>query len=98
MRRGYYLITGLALLLLCFWLFRQDQTVNAAAVIGGEVTWTVRPGDEVTEGSELVRVAALSGGEAVAARSRWNGVIRETRVAPGDNIKSGTVVARIEKK
>ncbi len=98
MRRGYVLAAGLTLLLLVFWLFRQSQTVDETAVIGGEVTWAVQPGDEVTEGSELVRVAALSGGEAVAARARWRGVVRETRVASGDRIMSGTVIARIEKK
>ena len=42
-------------------------------------------------------VAALAGGEAVAARSKVFGVVRETRVRVGDRITSGAVVARIEK-
>ncbi|MBQ7515983.1 MAG: biotin attachment protein [Schwartzia sp.] len=96
--RKVALAAGLAFLVFLIWLLGRNPVENATAVIGGEVTWTVRPGDEVTEGSELVRVAALSGGEAVAARARWRGVVRETRVAPGERITSGTVVARIEKK
>ncbi len=96
--RKAYLAAGLALLLFLAWLLARPQVEDAAAVIGGEVTWVAQPGDEVTEGSELVRVAALSGGEAVAARSRSHGVIRETRVARGDHIRSGLVVVRIEKK
>ena len=42
-------------------------------------------------------VAALAGGEAVAARSKVSGVVRETHVRVGDRITSGAVVARIEK-
>ncbi len=88
---------GVAAFLALIWQLLPAPAVNATAVLGGTVTWAADPGEEVAEGSELVRVAALAGGEAVAARSKVSGVVRETRVRVGDRITSGAVVARIEK-
>ena len=52
----------------------------------------------VEEGSALMRVAALSGGEAVAARANARGVVRETAVAVGEQVKKGALVAKIRKE
>lgn len=97
MRKFY--IAGILLCLIAVgaWLWsRTPVPVNAA--IGGEVTWVAEPGTEVSEGSELVRISALSGGEIAAARSKYNGVVREACVKKGDAIASGAVVVRIEKR
>lgn len=89
---------GLFLLLFVGWQVLPPPTMNVTAVLGGDVTWAIEPGTEVTEGSELVRIAALAGGEAVAARAKAAGVLREVLVRPGDKIVSGRIVARLEKK
>ena len=89
---------GLFLLLFVGWQMLPPPTVNVTAVLGGDVTWVIETGAEVAEGSALVRVAALAGGEAVAARAKEAGVLREVLVRPGDKIISGRVVARLEKK
>ena len=70
--------------------------VNSA--IGGKVTWVIPEGSEVREGTELVRISALSGGEIAAARSKIDGVVSETCVKKGDDIAAGVVVVRIDKK
>lgn len=89
---------GLFLLLFLGWQMLPPPTVNVMAVLGGEVTYVKSPGEEVAEGSEILRVAAFAGGEAVAARAKEAGVLRAVLVRPGDTIASGCVVARLEKK
>ena len=79
-------------------LFVDDASGVQRAAISGEVTWAIAPGTRVAGGSALVRVAALSGGEAVAARSSVRGVVRETKVAVGDRVKKGDFVAKIKKE
>ena len=78
--------------------FLYDASGFQRAAIGGEVTWVIAPGTRVEEGSALVRVAALSGGEAVAARSGVRGVVRETTVTVGEQVKKGVLVAKIRKE
>lgn len=79
-------------------LFLEDASRTQRAAIGGEVTWTIEPGTHVEEGSALLRVAALSGGEAVAARANVRGVVREMKVSVGDRVKTGDLIAKIEKE
>ena len=79
-------------------LFLDDASGFQRAAIGGEVTWVIAPGTRVEEGSALMRVAALSGGEAVAARAGVRGVVRETTVAVGEQVKKGALVAKIRKE
>lgn len=86
-----------ALFLAAIYLLQRPPVIHATAVIGGEVTWVAAPGTVVAEGSELVRVAALAGGEAAAVRARAPGIVREVWVQPGEKIASGAVVARIER-
>ena len=97
MRRIYVAGVLFCLMAVGAWLW-SHAPVSVNAAIGGEVTWVVPPGAEVSEGSELVRVSALSGGEIAAARSKVSGVVRETCVRRGESIVSGTLVVRIEKK
>ena len=79
---------GFLLLLVLGGQMIPPPTVNVTAILGGEVTWSAAPGTEVREGSEIVRIRALAGGDAGAAR---------VFVRPGDRIASGAVVARLEK-
>ena len=94
------ILWGIGLLLLLFggWQMLPPPTVHVTAALNGDVTWAAEPGTEVMEGSEVVRVSALAGGEAVAARAKAAGILREVFVRPGDRIVSGRVVARLEKK
>ena len=76
-------------------LFLQDAASVQRAAIGGEVTWIIEPGAHVEEGDALVRIAALSGGEAVAARAKDRGVVRRTVTMVGAHIRKGDAVAKI---
>ena len=79
-------------------LLLDDASGFQRAAIGGEVTWVIAPGTRVEEGSALMRVAALSGGDAVAARAGVRGVVRETTVMVGEQVKKGALVAKIRKE
>ncbi len=79
-------------------LFLEDASGVQRAAIGGEVTWVIEPGVRVEEGGALLRVAALSGGEAVAARASVRGVVRETGISVGSHVKKGDFVAKIKKE
>ena len=72
--------------------FLNDLSHVQRAAIGGEVTWVVEPGARVEEGGALGMVAALSGGEAAAARAKNRGVVRETMATVGASLKKGDVV------
>ena len=79
-------------------IFLEDASMVQRAAIGGEVAWLIEPGAHVEEGDALVRIVALSGGEAVAARSGVRGVVRETTVTVGEQVKKGALVAKIRKE
>ena len=70
------------------------ETLSVKSTLSGEVTWAAEPGTEVTEGSELVRVATLTG-EVAAARAPQAGTVQEVFVKPGDQITAGTIAARL---
>ncbi|MBO4852993.1 MAG: hypothetical protein J5477_05105 [Schwartzia sp.] len=78
--------------------FLNDLSRVQRAAIGGEVTWVVEPGARVEEGGALVRVAALSGGEAVAARANARGVVCKAFAVVGARVKKGDAVAKIERE
>lgn len=78
--------------------FLEDASTVQRAAIGGEVTWVIEPGAQVEEGDALVRIAALSGGEAAAARAGFRGVVKKTMATVGGAVKKGDAVAKIERK
>ena len=78
--------------------FLNDASTVQRAAIGGEVTWVIAKGERVEEGDALVKVTALSGGEAAAARAKTRGVVRETMATVGASLKKGDVVAKIGKE
>ncbi len=77
--------------------FLNDWSRVQRAAIGGEVTWVAEPGTRVEEGSALVRIAALSGGEAVAARANARGVVGKVFAVVGAQVKKGDAVAKIDR-
>lgn len=97
MRRKMLVATAFVVLALLVALLEDASTVQRAA-IGGEVTWVIEPGTRVEEGDALVRVTALSGGEAAAARANVRGVVRKTMAAVGVSLKKGDAVAKIGKE
>ena len=78
--------------------FLGDASTVQRAAIGGEVTWVIEPGTRVEEGDALVRIAALSGGEAAAARAGTRGVVKKTMASVGGYVKKGDAVAKIGKE
>ncbi|MCR5559118.1 MAG: acetyl-CoA carboxylase [Schwartzia sp.] len=96
--RRIYLAAALFLLTAVGAVVWHFTPVPVNSAIGGKVTWVIPEGSEVQEGTELVRISALSGGEIAAARSKIDGVVSETCVKKGDDIAAGVVVARIDKK
>ena len=99
-RAGFFLKYGfVSLLALAFlgagavWYYQRTHavlTVTEAQITGRAVGVRTLASGTVTE-------LLAEDGEAVAARSKVFGVVRETRVRVGDRITSGAVVARIEK-
>ena len=76
-------------------IFLEDASMVQRAAIGGEVAWLIEPGAHVEEGDALVRIVALSGGEAVAARAKERGVVRKTMTTVGAQIRKGDAVAKL---
>ena len=57
----------------------------------------VEVGDRVEDAQPLVYVrTALTGAEGIAARAPRDGVVREVSVVPGQKIKQGDIVVRLE--
>ncbi|MBR1886585.1 MAG: hypothetical protein IJ812_09275 [Schwartzia sp.] len=97
MKRNLLAAAAFVLLALCVAFLSDASTVQRAA-IGGEVTWVIAPGTHVEEGDALVRIAALSGGEAAAARANARGVVRKTMTVVGASLQKGDAVAKIAKE
>ena len=97
MKRNLVLVLLAVVLVVGVHTVLAGTMVDEKAVLSGTVTWTVETGATVQEGSELVRIATLTGSVA-AARSSTRGTVQDVLVHNGDTIKNGTVVARIAKK
>jgi len=76
-------------------LVTANAAVNQISVLSGSVTNVVAAGSAVREGDTLVRVDTLTG-PVPAARATSKGVVTEVLVKPGDSIKVGDIVARVE--
>jgi biotin carboxyl carrier protein len=75
--------------------------LEAKATIAGTVLadGLVEVGAQVQEDQPLVYVrTGLTQRTDVAARSRWNGVVREVLVRPGQRVELGDVLVRIEQR
>jgi biotin carboxyl carrier protein len=77
----------------------SPQLQEAKASIAGTVLadGLVEAGAQVQEDQPLVYVrTGLTQRIDIAARSRWNGVVREVLVRPGQRVELGDVLVRIE--
>ena len=90
-------VAVVAILAISAWVASAGNLVDQQGVLAGRVVAQnlTTVGAMVREGTVLVRVESITGA-AVAARATRDGVIREVLVKPGDMIKAGQVVARIE--
>lgn len=81
------------------WTAAAGAAVDQKGVLSGKVlaTCLVTPGTAVHEGDVLVCVDTITG-PAPAVRANVDGTVIEVLVKPGDMIKTGDVLARIEPK
>ena len=91
------LLSVVCILALSVWVASAVNLIDQQSVLAGRVAPQnlVSVGAPVKEGTILVRVESITGA-AVAARATRDGVVREVLVKPGELIKVGQVVARIE--
>ncbi len=89
---------GVILLLLAgIWVVSAGNRIDQQSVLAGKVVSQnlVVAGSSVKEGTVLARVESITG-PAVAARATRDGIVCEVLVKPGDVIRAGQVIARIE--
>lgn len=79
------------------WTAWANALVDQRVVLSGQVMagGMAAPGTAVREGDILLVVNTITG-PVPAARATSDGIVREVLVRPGDAVKSGDVVARIE--
>ena len=85
------------LMLAAIWGVSADSLIDQNGVLAGRVVTLdlVAVGSPVKEGIVLARVESIAGA-AVAARATRDGVVREVLVKPGETVRVGQVIARIE--
>lgn len=92
-------IVVLALMIIgaTFWIVSASNAVDQKAVLAGRVLpmGMVAVGSVVREGTPLMFIDSISGAMP-AARAVTDGTVREVLVKPGDMIRTGDVVVRIE--
>ena len=79
------------------WVGAATNLVDQHGVLSGRVVSQnlVAVGVFVKEGAVLANVESITGA-APAARATRDGVVREVLVKPGDIVRAGQVIARIE--
>ena len=87
----------IAILAVSVWVASAGNLVDQHGVLAGRVVGQnlTTVGAMVREGTVLVRVESITGA-AVAARATRDGIVREVLVKPGDIVRVGQVIARIE--
>ena len=90
-------ITILLVIGVVAWSLAAGQTVDQRSVLSGSVSpnGLVVAGTMAREGDILVYVETITG-PAAAVRANVDGVVREVVVRPGDKVKTGDIVVRIE--
>lgn len=96
-KKSIAVVTLLLVIGVVTWVLAAGQPVDQRGVLAGNVlsNGLIAPGAMAREGDILVYVDTLIG-PAVAVRSNVDGIVREVLVKPGDKIKSGDVLVRIE--
>lgn len=99
MKRYLKGIVVLALMIIgaTFWIVSASNAVDQKAVLAGRVLpmGMVAIGSVVREGTPLMYIDSISGAMP-AARAITDGTVREVLVKPGDMIRTGDVVVRID--
>ena len=92
------ILLGVVMLLAAtIWVVSAEYLIDQQSVLGGRILSQnlVKAGTTVKEGTILVTVESITGA-AVAARATRDGIVREVLVKPGDIVRVGQVIARIE--
>lgn len=77
------------------WALAAGSLVEQRSVLSGHVLGVVSPGTAVKEGSVLVVVGTITG-PVPAVRATVDGTVKEVLVNPGDIVRQGDAVVRIE--
>lgn len=95
--KKFAVIAVLIMVSVAFWGVSASNAVDQKAVLAGRVLpmGLVASGAIVREGSPLLFVDSITGAVA-AARATTDGTVREVLVKPGDTVKTGDVVVRID--
>jgi biotin carboxyl carrier protein len=94
-KRNILLLTLVFVLAVSAWVMAAGHLVDHRSVLSGHVLSVVNPGTAVQEGTVLVVVGTLTG-PIPAARATTDGIVKEVLVSPGDIIRQGDLVVRIE--
>ena len=94
-KKNIVLVTLVLVLSVTVWVLASGRLVEHRSVLSGHVLSVVNPGAAVQEGTVLVVVGTLTG-PVPAARATTDGVVKEVLVKPGDIIRQGDLVVRIE--
>lgn len=96
-KKSIIAITLLLVIGVVAWSLAAGQTVEQRGVLSGSVLsrGLVAAGAVAREGDILVYVQTITG-PAAAVRANVDGTVREVLVKPGDKVKTGDVLVRIE--
>ncbi len=96
-KRSIIIIALLLVLGTVAWSLAAGQTIDQRGVLSGSVlaNGLVAPGAMAREGDILVYVETITG-PAAAVRANVDGTVREVLVRPGDKVKTGDTLVRIE--
>lgn len=92
------ILLGIVLFLAAsIWVVSAENLIDQNGVLAGRIVAQdlAAAGSRVKEGAVLAKVESIAG-VAVAARATRDGIVREVLVKPGDMVKVGQVIARIE--
>lgn len=98
LQKKYIFMLTIALLIAAgVWTVWANNLADQKVVLSGKVLagGMVSTGASVREGDILLVVNTITG-PVPAARATSDGIVREVLVKPGDSVRSGDVVARLE--
>ncbi|WP_196593099.1 biotin/lipoyl-containing protein [Pectinatus sottacetonis] len=87
-------IIGIGIIAGIYHMATAQSMINEKSALSGTVSWTAVPGNNVTQGSELVKISTITG-STTACRASADGIVKEILVHPGEKIEAGQIVARI---
>ncbi len=96
-KKSIIAVTVLLVIGVFAWSLAAGQSIDQRGVLSGRVlpNGLVAVGAMAREGDILVYVETITG-PAAAVRANVDGTVREVLVRPGDKVKTGDVLVRIE--